>query len=673
MEVHDSVMTLKGVGEKTAEKLEEMGIRTILDLLLHFPRGYEKLSDACESVFNGQDKSVVEAELVKIGRPVKLRKGLAMVSAAFRSEFGDIRATWFNMPYISGNYSVGSAYHLAGKFVRKGKGLEVVNPSTVREIVEITPIYPQKEGVTGNLVRKLLRQVLDSVMINENLPSDILTEEKLMGLDKAVRTVHFPDNGKDLSEALERLRFQEMFSYSLKIMIARNRRKDAANGIAFRMSGRLAEFKESMPYELTRAQSRCIREILLDEKRPYPMNRLLQGDVGSGKTIVALTALFNVVENGFQGALMVPTEILASQHRDEAESLLSAFGTRIEVLTGSTKKKEADRIKKDLAEGTPMIIIGTHALLEESVSMPKLGLAVTDEQHRFGVNQRARLIGKGQEIDVLVMSATPIPRTMALALYSDLDVSTIDELPPGRKNIRTMLFPEDKRKQCYSKVIEEIRNGRQAYIVTPLIGEDSELEASSVEGLFTELSEGMMKGIPMGMLHGRMKGAEKDRVMKAFKNGELKALVSTTVIEVGVNVGNATVMLIENAERFGLAQLHQLRGRVGRGEHQSWCLMVSKMGSEETKLRLETLVRSNDGFFIAEEDMKQRGTGQLFGVSQSGGSGLSISDLARDYSIFTRAGKFASRVFHEENDEYRRVKAEFTRMLEDSMEFICLN
>jgi ATP-dependent DNA helicase RecG len=673
MEVHDSVMTLKGVGEKTAKKLEEMGIRTILDLLLHFPRGYEKLFDACESAFNGQDKSVMEAELIKIGRPVRLRKGLSMVSAAFRSEFGDIRATWFNMPYISANYSVGTSYRLAGKFVRKGKGLEVVNPSTVREVVEITPVYPQKEGVSGNLIRKLLRQVLDSVMIRENLPADILAEERLMELDNAVRTVHFPSDDKDLSEALERLRFQEMFSYSLKIMIARNLRKDAASGIAFRMSGRLTEFKESIPYELTKAQSRCIREILIDEKKPYPMNRLLQGDVGSGKTIVALTALFNVVENGYQGALMVPTEILASQHRDEAESLLSGFGIRIEVLTGSTKKKEADRIKKDLAEGIPMIIIGTHALLEESVSMPRLGLAVTDEQHRFGVNQRARLIGKGQEIDVLVMSATPIPRTMALALYSDLDVSTIDELPPGRKNIRTVLFSEDKRNQCYSKVVEEIRSGRQAYIVTPLIDEDSELEASSVEGLFTELSEGMMNGIPMGMLHGRMKGADKDRIMRAFKAGELKALVSTTVIEVGVNVGNATVMLIENAERFGLAQLHQLRGRVGRGEHQSWCLMVSKMSSEETKLRLETLVKSNDGFFIAEEDMKQRGTGQLFGVSQSGGSGLSISDLARDYSIFIRAGKFASRVFHEENDEYRRVKAEFTRMLEDSMEFICLN
>ena len=673
MEVHDSVITLKGVGEKTAEKLEEMGIRTILDLILYFPRGYEKLFDACESVFNGQDKSVVEAHLVKIGRPVKLRKGLAMVSASFSSEFGDIRATWFNMPYISGNYSVGDTYHLAGKFVRKGKGLEVVNPSSVREYVDITPIYPQKEGVTGTLIRKLLRQVLDSVIINENLPGDILIEENLMDLDKAVRAVHFPGNDKDLSEALERLRFQEMFSYSLKIMIARNRRKDAANGIAFKMSGRLAEFKESIPYELTRAQSRCIREILLDEKRPYPMNRLLQGDVGSGKTIVALTALFNVVENGYQGALMVPTEILATQHKEEAESLLSRFGTRIEVLTGSTKKKEADRIKKDLADGIPMIIIGTHALLEESVSMPKLGLAVTDEQHRFGVNQRAKLIGKGQEIDVLVMSATPIPRTMALALYSDLDVSTIDELPPGRKNIRTMLFSEEKRMQCYSKVIEEIRNGRQAYIVTPLIGEDSELEASSVEGLFTELSEGIMKGIPMGMLHGRMKGADKDKAMRAFKDGELKALVSTTVIEVGVNVSNATVMLIENAERFGLAQLHQLRGRVGRGAHQSWCLMVSKMSSEETRTRLETLAKSNDGFFIAEEDMKQRGTGQLFGVSQSGGSGLSISDLARDYSIFTRAGKFAARVFHEETDEYSRVKAEFTRMLEDSMEFICLN
>lgn len=673
MEVHDSVITLKGVGDKTAEKLEGMGIRTILDLILYFPRGYEKLYDACEAVFNGQEKSVVEAELIKMGRPLKLRKGLTMVSATFRSEFGDIRATWFNMPYVSGNYSTGNVYRLAGKFVRKGRGLEAVNPSTVKEIDGITPLYTQKEGVTTSLIRKLLKQVLDSVIINENLPAEILTLEDLMGLDKAVRAVHFPGNDDDLSKALERLRFQEMFSYSLKIMIARNRRKDAANGIAFGISGRLSEFKESMPYELTKAQSRCIREILIDEKRPYPMNRLLQGDVGSGKTIVALTALFNVVENGYQGALMVPTEILALQHKEEAEALLGRFGTRIEVLTGSTKKKEAERIKKDLSEGIPMILIGTHALLEESVAIPKLGLAVTDEQHRFGVNQRAKLIGKGQEIDVLVMSATPIPRTMALAMYSDLDVSTIDELPPGRKNIRTQLFSEEKRKQSYLRVVDEIRNGRQAYIVTPLIGEDSELEATSVEGLFTELSEGVMKGIPMGMLHGRMKSTEKEKIMKAFKEGELMALVSTTVIEVGVNVPNATVMLIENAERFGLAQLHQLRGRVGRGEHQSFCLMVSRMNSEETRLRLETLVKSNDGFFIAEEDMKQRGTGQLFGVSQSGGSGLSISDLARDYSIFTRAGKFASRVFHEENEEFKRVKAEFTRMLEDSMEFICLN
>lgn len=671
--IYDSVSTLKGVGEKTREQLENMGIYTLLDLLLYFPRGYDTYRNADEMYLNGMDKIRIEAEVTKISKPFRTRTGKTMATIWFNTEFGALKATYFNMPYITSQYKIGETYQLKGKFEKKNKFIESVNPILNRDTEEIVPVYPLEGKVTGTLIKKLVRQILEKVHINENFPEVVLKQEDLMDLDSAVRNLHFPQDEELLSKSLKRMKFQEMFAYSLKIMISRSRRQEEERGIRFSMSPRLKLLKESIPFDMTNAQNRVIREILLDQKKSVPMNRLLQGDVGSGKTIVALIALFNVLENGYQAAFMAPTEILAKQHFLEAEKLLSPFGVAVRLLTGSTKKKARDEIMAQLKEGKPLLMIGTHALIEEKVQFEKLGMIITDEQHRFGVNQRAKLIHKNQMSEVLVMSATPIPRTMALTIYSDLDLSVIDELPRGRKEIKTVLMDHSKRTACYKKVLEEVQKGRQAYIVTPLIDLDEESDLNSVMGLLDELSKGPLKGIPMAYLHGKMTSKEKEQVMESFKAGDIKVLISTTVIEVGINVPNASMMVIENAERFGLAQLHQLRGRVGRGEYQSYCIMIAQMKSQSTRERLEIMVKSNDGFYIAEEDLKQRGTGQLFGVHQSGHSGLMLSDLASDYELFLKANAYAKTVYLGSTEEDQRMKEQFLHKLSQNLNYICLN
>ena len=673
MDIYDSVGTLKGVGAKTKEQLEKMGIVTLLDLLLYFPRAYDTYHEAEETYFNGMDKVKLEAEVVRITKPFRTRTGKTMTTVYFSTAFGQLKAMFFNMPYVSGNYKIGETYELKGKFTKKGKNIECINPVINKDKEEIVPVYSAEGKVTGTLIKKLVRQILERVIINENFPKQILEEEELISLDEAVRSLHFPEDERKLEESLKRMKFQEMFSYSMKIMLSKTRRLENEEGISFSMSKRLKNLKEKIPFKMTEAQNRVIREILKDQKQNFPMNRLLQGDVGSGKTIVALIALFNVIENGYQAAFMAPTEILAKQHYEEAVKLLGPLGVSVSLLTGSTKKSERLKISEDLGAGKPLLMIGTHALIEENVNFTKLGMIITDEQHRFGVNQRAKLINKSKTAEVLVMSATPIPRTMALTIYSDLDLSVIDELPKGRKEIRTVLLDEGKRKVCYSKVLEEVKSGRQAYIVTPLIDLDENGELNSVEGLYEELSKGHLKGIRMGYLHGKMTSKEKSRVMESFKSGEIQVLIATTVIEVGVNVPNASVMVIENAERFGLAQLHQLRGRVGRGEYQSYCLMMANIRSQGTRERLEIMVKSNDGFFIAEEDLKQRGTGQLFGVNQSGHSGLVLSNLALDYELFLKANSYAKKVYNGKLPEEIRMKNEFLEKISRSMNFICLN
>ncbi len=673
MNAYDSISTLKGVGPKTREYLEKMGLYTILDLLLYFPRTYDEIYDAEAVNFNGESKVKMEATVTKVTRPFRTKTGKTLTSVFFTTEFGPLKAMFFNMPYVVNSYIPGSSYVLHGKFLKKGKNIETVNPMTSKDEEKILPVYPLGEKVTSGLIRKLLRQVLEGIIINENFPVEIIKAENLLSLDESLRYLHFPKDPEKLEEALKRLKFQELFSYSLKIMLSKEMRTKNEEGISFKMSPRLAKLKESIPFEMTKVQNQAIRDILKDQKRTYPMNRLLQGDVGSGKTIVALISLFNVVENGYQAAFMAPTEILAKQHYEESLKILSPLGIKVALLTGSTKKKDREVLLGELRKGLPMLLIGTHALIEESVGFKKLGMLVTDEQHRFGVNQRAKLKSKSKASEVLVMSATPIPRTMALTIYSDLDLSIMDELPKGRKEIKTTLLDDYKRDLVYKKVLEEVKKGRQAYIVAPLIEEDEDSELKSVEGLYEELKKNQLKTIKIATLHGKMSSKEKNLVMESFLKGEIQVLIATTVIEVGVNVKNASIMVIENAERFGLAQLHQLRGRVGRGEYQSYCIMVAKIRSETTRERLEIMVKSNDGFFIAEEDLKQRGTGELFGVNQSGDSGLMLSDLTRDYQIFLRANSYAKMVFHSEEPKEKAMKKQFLAQLERSMTLICLN
>ena len=527
---------------------------------------------------------------------------------------------------------------------------------------------------TGNDVLHIIEE---KIRKNKNFsfvdfPKYLLEKYKMTSLDFAIKNIHFPSGKRELELAINRLKFQELFTYSMKLLMLKKNLR-TKNGIEFKLVDELRELKMALPYSLTEAQTRVVREILRDQKSPWPMNRLVQGDVGSGKTVVALIAMFNVVKNRYQATLMVPTEILANQHYLEAKKLLEPFNIHIELLTGSTPMKEKRRIKELISTDEPLIVIGTHALIQEDVDFKNLGLVITDEQHRFGVEQRSRLINKGRRPDVMVMTATPIPRTLALYVYSDLDISAIDQLPPGRKPIDTRFFNENERNSAYDLALDEIDKGRQVYIVCPLIEEDEDNKLNSVEKLYNELSHGMFRGIPIEILHGKMKPKEKDEIIERFKKNETKAIISTTVIEVGVNVPNASVMIIENAERFGLAQLHQLRGRVGRGSYESYCFLIAKAKSENTKKRMEIMISSTDGFYISEEDLKLRGSGEMFGRRQSGDEEFILANIYDDMNIL-RCAKSEAKLLLDSNEP---EKVEFCKEIKNSLErwskYICFN
>ena len=500
----------------------------------------------------------------------------------------------------------------------------------------------------------------------------MIDKYKMVDLDFAVRNIHFPSGRNELEKAIIRLKFQELFTYSMKLLLLKRKLK-VENGISFPWVKELGDLKAALPYSLTEAQTRVVREILRDQKSLFPMNRLVQGDVGSGKTVVALIAIFNVVKCGYQATLMVPTEILASQHYEEAKKLLEPFGIHIELLTGSTSAKEKRRIKEIITTETPMVVIGTHALIQEDVDFKNLGLVVTDEQHRFGVEQRNRLINKGRRPDVLVMTATPIPRTLALYIYSDLDISVIDKLPPGRKPVKTKFYNDDHRMLAYDLALDEIRKGRQVYIVCPLIEEDEKLSLNSVEKLYDELRDGVFRGINIEILHGKMKPKEKDEIINRFKRDETKVIISTTVIEVGVNVPNASVMIIENAERFGLAQLHQLRGRVGRGQYESYCVLTGNAKTDNTKRRMEIMTESTDGFYISEQDLKLRGSGELFGLKQSGDEGFVLANLYDDVKILRCAREEGKMLLESEDPNKVKLCRDIAYSLERWSKYICFN
>ncbi|MEQ8196410.1 MAG: ATP-dependent DNA helicase RecG [Clostridiaceae bacterium] len=677
MNLYSEIGTLKGVGPKLSEKLNKCGIFTIMDLLLYFPRDYEFVCGNRNIHETSKDeKQILTCTAFEFKRDIRTKTGKILSSVIFKYGNETISAIWFNQPYVKKNFRIGETYNLLGKYKQNKGAFEVINPIiTSSETLEseIIPKYQLKGDIKNNVFIKLINQVLFSIKIKDNLPVEIIQKYKLASLDESIRNIHFPPERGNLDKAVERLKFQELFTFSLKIMMLKYHLKNNSSGIQFKMSPNLVKLKESLPYSLTEAQSKVVREILSDQKKSTPMNRLVQGDVGSGKTIVALIAIFNVYMNGYQSVLMAPTEILANQHFYEAKKILGQFDIDIELLTGSTSNKEKLRIKEKLKASQPVVVIGTHALIQDDVEFGNLGFIVTDEQHRFGVLQRSKLINKGRETDCLVMSATPIPRTLALYLYSDLEVSIINELPPGRKFIETNFYSLEKRDLAYRTAKKEIDAGRQGYIVCPLIEEDEKGALNSVEKVYNELSEGIFKDIKINMLHGKMTSKEKDEIITGFKNNEIKLLVSTTVVEVGVNVPNATIMIIENSERFGLAQLHQLRGRVGRGEFQSGCILIGNAKSSVTKKRMEIMTESNDGFFIAEEDLKIRGSGEMFGFSQSGESDLLLADVTRDIDILKCANYEAKNAVFCSNDEYNNLCGEILKTLKNSSKYICFN
>ncbi|ELC8429941.1 ATP-dependent DNA helicase RecG [Clostridium perfringens] len=675
--IYDDIGLVKGVGPKLKERLNKVGIFTVLDLLLYFPRDYEFLND--DISLNGDtsdEKAILKCKVQSYGSSIRTRNGKTLTTINFTYNNLKVIGKWFNQPYIKRNFILGNEYNLMGKFKKVNNTLEVINPLIPCKEAnksEILPIYTLKNGLTNKILVKLINEILKNMIIKENLPDEIVKKYKLISLDKAIRSIHFPAGRGELQSAINRLKFQELFTYSLKIIMMKAHIKKENSGISFKMSPLLKELKESLPYTLTNAQSRTLREILLDQKRNIAMNRLVQGDVGSGKTLVALISMFNVYMNGYQTVLMAPTEILANQHYDEAKKYLDKFGVDIELLTGSTKEKEKKRIKEKIASGKEIMLIGTHALIQDDVELNNLGLVVTDEQHRFGVEQRSRLINKNKRADVLVMTATPIPRTLSLYLYSDLDISIIDELPPGRKPIDTMLVDMNQRMKAYNFALKEVEKGRQFYIVSPLIEENEKLNLNSVEKIYEELKNGIFKDVRIEILHGKMAGKDKDKIINTFKNGEIKGIISTTVIEVGVNVPNSTIMIIENAERFGLAQLHQLRGRVGRGEHKSYCILIANTKNDITRRRMEIMTESSDGFYIAEEDLKLRGAGEVFGMRQHGDEGFILANVVDDINILKCANHEAKLIVNNINEDNKKLCTEIMRGIERNSRYICFN
>ncbi|HHD2787349.1 TPA: ATP-dependent DNA helicase RecG [Clostridium perfringens] len=675
--IYDDIGLVKGVGPKLKERLNKVGIFTVLDLLLYFPRDYEFLND--DISLNGDtsdEKAILKCKVQSYGSSIRTRNGKTLTTINFTYNNLKVIGKWFNQTYIKRNFILGNEYNLMGKFKKVNNTLEVINPLIPCKEAnksEILPIYTLKNGLTNKILVKLINEILKNMIIKENLPDEIVKKYKLISLDKAIRSIHFPEGRGELQSAINRLKFQELFTYSLKIIMMKAHIKKENSGISFKMSPLLKDLKESLPYTLTNAQSRTLREILLDQKRNIAMNRLVQGDVGSGKTLVALISMFNVYMNGYQTVLMAPTEILANQHYAEAKKYLDKFGVDIELLTGSTKEKEKKRIKEKIASGKGIMLIGTHALIQDDVELNNLGLVVTDEQHRFGVEQRSRLINKNKRADVLVMTATPIPRTLSLYLYSDLDISIIDELPPGRKPIDTMLVDMNQRMKAYNFALKEVEKGRQFYIVSPLIEENEKLNLNSVEKIYEELKNGIFKDVRIEILHGKMAGKDKDKIINTFKNGEIKGIISTTVIEVGVNVPNSTMMIIENAERFGLAQLHQLRGRVGRGEHKSYCILIANTKNDITRRRMEIMTESSDGFYIAEEDLKLRGAGEVFGMRQHGDEGFILANVVDDINILKCANHEAKLIVNNINEDNKKLCTEIMRGIERNSRYICFN
>lgn len=674
------IQSLKGIGPAKAKLFGKLAIKSVEDLFYYYPRTYKDksiLTDISELV--PENYYTVKATALNKPQEIRSRNGLLMVKMAVSDETGKLNILWFNNRFVKNTISSGDELYLFGKVKLMGRDLvmeapeyEKVSSKESINLLRIVPEYPLTEGLSQKDMRKAVHAALELTegKLTDIFPEDFRKRYQLSEINFSVNNIHYPESMFNLNLAIKRFKFEELFILQSGLIHIKRMNTEERDGIAFAAYDE-REFTKSLPFQLTNAQQRVLEEIFNDMESHKPMNRLVQGDVGSGKTVVALVAMYKCARNSFQSVMMVPTEILAEQHYLTFKELLKDTDIRIELLKGSMTTKEKNAVLEKMRNHEADIVIGTHALIQDKVELAKVGLVITDEQHRFGVRQRTVLSDKGDNPDILVMTATPIPRTLTLILYGDLDVSVIDELPPGRKKIETYFIDSKKKERFYGFVKNELDQGRQAYFVCPLVEESEKLDLKSA----TEYRDELEKHFPeykVGLLHGKMKADEKNDIMEEMRKGNIHILVATTVIEVGVNIPNATIMAIENADRFGLAQLHQLRGRVGRGGHQSYCILISDTDSKVAVERLKYMTKSENGFDIAEKDLELRGAGEVLGQRQHGLPELKIADILNDHALLKQSREAVEYLYDSgklEDPEYKRMKKEldirFNRILEE--------
>ena len=656
VDLDKDVKYVKTVGPNRVKLLNKLNIYTLKDLIEYYPRDYEDRSKP-KNLYECTDGEEVLIEAMAAGRITEMHKGRMTISRLIvKDQTGTCYITWFNQGYLRDKFQPGRMYRFFGKISNKNGRLEMNSPvydeiDQSKNTGKIIPIYPLTYELKQNTLRKIIENGLAEVKgkLPETLPEYILKENNLWDINNTIERIHFPIEFSDFNKARERLVFEELLTTQLALLKLKNNYEHETDGIQFSKDVYMSDVINILPFKLTKAQLRVLEEIDRDMESNKPMNRLLQGDVGSGKTVVAMIAAYKAVKSGYQATIMAPTAILASQHLESFQGILEELGIKTELLISSVTKKKKAEILEKLQNGEIDILIGTHAILEENVVFKNLGLVVTDEQHRFGVKQRGTIASKGKNPDVIAMSATPIPRTLALILYGDLDISIIDELPPNRKKIETYAVRKNMEERVNNFIRKQITEGRQAYIVCPLVEENEDMEGlQSVIELAEKYQKETFSEYKVAYLHGKMKPKEKDEIMERFKNGEIQILIATTVIEVGVNVPNSSIMVVENAERFGLAQLHQLRGRVGRGEYQSYCILKYEGNSETIRQRMKVMCDTNDGFIISEKDLELRGSGDFFGTEQHGLPEFKIANLFEDIAVLKKVQRLALKIMEDD-------------------------
>ena len=673
MDLNNDVKYVKGVGPNRVVLLNKLGIYTLKDLITYYPRDYEDRSKPklISTVEDGEE-ALIEGYVVSKMLELKVRKNLVIYKLIIRDETGPCTITWYNQPYLKKMFIVGNKYSFYGKITKKNTRVEMASPvfdseETQKNTGKIIPIYPSTFKLSQTTLRQIIENGLNEIEdeLEETIPEYLRKEYNLLNINNAIKNVHFPQEFSDFKKARTRLVFEELLGMQLALLKLKTQYTQEKEGIKFNENVKISDVINDLPFNLTKAQLRVLEEIDNNMESSKAMNRLLQGDVGSGKTIVSVIAAYKAVKSGYQAAIMAPTAILASQHLESFTEVLDKYGIKCELLTSSVTKKKKEEILEKLQLGEIDILIGTHAILEDNVVFKNLGLVVTDEQHRFGVRQRSKIAAKGNNPDVLVMTATPIPRTLALILYGDLDISIIDELPPNRKKIETFAVTKSMTERVNQFIRKQILEGRQAYIVCPLVEENEEINANSVIELAEEYKNNVFKEFRVEYIHGKMRPKEKDDIMLRFKDGEIDILISTTVIEVGVNVPNSSIMIVENAERFGLAQLHQLRGRVGRGNYQSYCILKYNINSDVVRQRMKIMQDTNNGFIIAEKDLELRGSGEFFGTKQHGLPEFKIANLFEDMPILQRVQEVAVKIINEDSELELEKNKELKRIVDN--------